>query len=162
MRIRTVPAVLCLLCALSLLAVAPAAADPPPVEPYGNFPYLALPPSASGGAAGAFANPAAWAAADRASAAFWWTDPVGRGDRFDDWGFSWGRRLGFAAQRRSLDGTPAAHSAPRTGSSASPAATGATTPRWPTAGAPATTCCAARSRWCSDTSCAPGAASPWA
>jgi len=101
--IRTVPVALCLLCALSLLAVAPAAADPPPVELDGDFPYLALPPSASGGAAGAFANPAAWAAADRASAAFWWTDPVGRGDRFDDWGFSWGRRLGLAAQRRSID-----------------------------------------------------------
>lgn len=102
-RICHIPAILCLLCTLPMFAVPPAAAGPPPVDPHGDFPYLALPPSASGGAAGAFANPAAWAAADRASAAFWWTDAAGRGDRFDDWGFSWGRRLGFAAQHRRLD-----------------------------------------------------------
>ncbi len=107
MRIRavtTIPPTL-LICATVFIAMTTSVvAGPPPVDPHGDFPYLALPPSASGGAAGAFANPAAWAAAHHASAAFWWTDAAHRGDRFDDWGFSWGQRLGLAAQHRSLDG----------------------------------------------------------
>ncbi len=60
--------------------------------------HLAAPPGAAGGAAGAFANPAAWAASERSSSAFWWND-ANRPDRhLDNWGFSLGHRLGLAVR----------------------------------------------------------------
>jgi len=54
----------------------------------------------TGGAAGAFVNPAAWALNDRAGAAFWWDDRDRTGRSLENWGFSWGHRLGVSAQHR--------------------------------------------------------------
>jgi protease IV len=64
--------------------------------------HLTLSPATQSGAAAGFANPAAWRATDRSGSALWWND-LNLGRRgLDNWGFSTGRRLGFAAQHRSL------------------------------------------------------------
>ena len=63
-------------------------------------------PSATGGSLAAFANPAAWGANDRTEAAFWWTDREGESNGLDDWGFSWGRRLGLAVRHRTYADLP--------------------------------------------------------
>lgn len=64
--------------------------------------YVPQTPSVSGGAVGAFVNPASWATNDWAEMAFWWNDSSIRGGTLDNWGLSFGRRLGFAMQRTIL------------------------------------------------------------
>jgi len=64
--------------------------------------HLASPPGAAGGAAGAFANPAAWAAGDRSSSAFWWSDANRPDHHLDNWGFSLGRTLGLAVRHNTV------------------------------------------------------------
>lgn len=59
-------------------------------------------PSVSGGAVGAFANPASWATTDRGEMAFWWNDASLREGNLDNYGFSLGRGLGFALQRHQM------------------------------------------------------------
>ncbi len=61
-------------------------------------------PSVSGGAVGAFANPASWATTERGEAAFWWNDRSVREGNLDNYGFSLGRGLGFAMQRNQMGG----------------------------------------------------------
>jgi len=61
--------------------------------------YIPQTPSVSGGAVGAFANPAAWSTTDKGEMAFWWNDASIRGGTLDNWGYSTGRHLGFAMQR---------------------------------------------------------------
>ncbi len=96
--------VLILTVLISPLAAGVAAADPWSglVDPAHANDHLAAPPSASGGAAGAFWNPAAWAANDRGSMAFWWDDRNRPDQRFDNWGFSFGRTLGLAARHNTI------------------------------------------------------------
>ncbi|MBC8425419.1 S49 family peptidase [bacterium] len=67
-------------------------------DPLWSDVHLASPPGAAGGAAGAFANPAAWAAAGRTSSAFWWNDANRPDHHLDNWGLSIGRRLGLAVR----------------------------------------------------------------
>ena len=64
--------------------------------------HLAAPPSAAGGVAGAFLNPAAWATHDRTSMAFWWNDANRPDEHLDNWGLSWGRTLGFAVRHNTV------------------------------------------------------------
>jgi len=64
--------------------------------------HLAAPPGAAGGAAGAFANPAAWAAGERSSSAFWWNDANRPDHHLDNWGFSLGRTLGLAVRHNTV------------------------------------------------------------
>lgn len=64
--------------------------------------FLPQTPSVSGGAAGALANPAAWATTDAAEMAIWWDDRSLRRDTLDNWGFAYGRRLGVAVDSRVL------------------------------------------------------------
>jgi protease-4 len=67
-----------------------------------EFEYLPTTPSVTGGAAGAFGNPAAWATGDRTETAFWWDDRrVGSGG-LENWGFSHGHTLGMAFNRRTV------------------------------------------------------------
>jgi len=61
--------------------------------------YIPQTPSVTGGAVGAFANPAAWSTTDKGEVAFWWNDASVRGGTLDNWGYSAGRHLGFAMQR---------------------------------------------------------------
>ncbi|NNE08361.1 MAG: hypothetical protein HKN20_07335 [Gemmatimonadetes bacterium] len=61
-------------------------------------------PSVTGGAVGAFANPASWATTARGEAAFWWNDGSVRKGNLDNYGFSLGRGLGFAMQRNQMGG----------------------------------------------------------
>lgn len=64
--------------------------------------YLPQTPGVSGGAVGAFGNPASWATNDRGELALWWNDASLREGSLDNWGFSSGRNLGFAMQRSVL------------------------------------------------------------
>jgi len=64
--------------------------------------HLVSPPGAAGGAAGAFYNPAAWAASGRSSNAFWFNDANRPDKHLDNWGFSYGRRLGFAVRHNTV------------------------------------------------------------
>ncbi len=61
--------------------------------------FLPQTPSVTGGAAGAFSNPAAWSTSDHGETAFWWNDRSLRSGSLDNYGFSSGRNLGFAMQR---------------------------------------------------------------
>jgi len=60
--------------------------------------YLPSTPSVTGGAAGAWLNPASWATTDGFEAAFGWNDRNLRPGSLDNWGLSLGDRLGFSAQ----------------------------------------------------------------
>jgi len=71
--------------------------------------HLPSPGSAAGGAAGAFANPAAWAAGGRASSAFWWNDDNRPDHHLDNWGFSFGRTLGLAVRHATVATDPGRH-----------------------------------------------------
>ncbi len=64
--------------------------------------YLPQSPSVTGGAAGAFGNPAAWATGDRTEMAFWWNDRSLASGELDNWGVSLGHHLGFAALTRTF------------------------------------------------------------
>ena len=67
--------------------------------------YLGATPGVSGGAVGAFTNPAAWATGEKAELAFWWNDARPEGGSLDNWGFSHGKNIGFAARRSTrMDG----------------------------------------------------------
>lgn len=93
------------LLAVLLPAAAAAAADGRTfVDPATETLWLPGSAASTGGAAGAFVNPAAWALNDRAGAAFWWDDRDRNGRSLENWGFSWGRRLGLSAQRRTYAG----------------------------------------------------------
>ncbi len=61
--------------------------------------YLGATPGVTGGAVGAFTNPAAWATGDKGEFAFWWNDERSSGGSPDNWGFSSGKNIGFAARR---------------------------------------------------------------
>lgn len=86
------------------LAAGAAVADPRPglTDPLSVNDHLAAPPSAAGGAAGAFLNPASWAANDRSSLAFWWNDANRPDKHLDNWGFSFGRTLGLAVRHNTI------------------------------------------------------------
>jgi protease-4 len=74
---------------------------------------LAATPGTYGGAAGAYWNPAAWAAMNGWDATFAWNDRNLRNKTMDDWGlFLGGHGLGFAMQRNTLVDTASA--APQT------------------------------------------------
>jgi protease-4 len=68
----------------------------------GETGYIPQTPSVSGGAVGAYANPASWATSEEGEAAFWWNDRSLRKDELDNWGLSFGKTLGFAMQRSVL------------------------------------------------------------
>lgn len=92
---------------LLLLLLIPAAATAGGrvfVDPSQETLWLPGGAGSTAGAAGAFVNPAAWALNDRAGAAFWWDDRDETGRSLENWGFSWGRRLGVSAQRRTYFG----------------------------------------------------------
>jgi len=99
-----------LMLVVSFACAGPAGADEGKIIDYpSGAAYLPQTPSVTGGAAGAFANPAAWSTNDRAELAFWWNDASVRGGTLDNWGISTGRHLGFAVQRSVL-GTRAENS----------------------------------------------------
>jgi len=82
----------------------------PPIADYSSgSDYLPQSPSVSGGAVGAFANPASWATSGRVESAFWWDDRSVRRDYLDNWGLSIGKTLGFAMRQETiaLPGGPA-------------------------------------------------------
>ena len=68
--------------------------------------HLAAPPGAAGDAAAALYSPAAWAACDRSSDAFWWNDDNRPDKHFDNWGLSFGRTLGFAVRHHTIMTSP--------------------------------------------------------
>jgi protease-4 len=74
------------------------------VDYHEMFDFMPQSPSVTGGAVGAFANPAAWATAGESEFAFWWNDRTLRRDRLDNWGFSLGKHLGFSLQNRTFAG----------------------------------------------------------
>lgn len=75
----------------------------PPFADYQNgTEYLPQTPSVSGGAVGAFANPASWATAGRLENAFWWDDRSVRRGRLDNYGFSVGKNLGYAMRQETF------------------------------------------------------------
>ncbi|RPJ45888.1 MAG: S49 family peptidase [Candidatus Latescibacterota bacterium] len=86
---------------LLFLLASPASAEirAPLFGYHGESDYIPQTPSVSGGAVGAFANPASWATAEGGEAAFWWNDRSLREDELDNWGFSFGKNLGFAMQK---------------------------------------------------------------
>ena len=102
MRIAGMVACLSLVVALSGAVLAGERDDGRLIDYHTESAYLPQTPGVSGGAVGAFANPASWATTDKPELAFWWNDASLRKRSIDNWGLSSGRHLGFAMQRSIL------------------------------------------------------------
>jgi protease IV len=75
----------------------------PLLQYQGGSDFLPSTPSVTGGALGAYYNPAAWATTERTEYAFWWNDQNIRENSLDNWGMSFGHSLGFSMQSRTVD-----------------------------------------------------------
>ena len=97
------PARLALACALLSCLIAPAARAGRPYMPFADYRYeswfLPQSPGVYGGPAAGLFNPAAFALSDRAGADTWLSTSTATGVS-NDWGFAFGRNLGFAMQSR--------------------------------------------------------------
>ena len=65
--------------------------------------FIPSTPSVTGGALGAYFNPASWATVGRSEFDFWWNDESVKTNSLDNWGFSFGRNVGFSMQQRTID-----------------------------------------------------------
>ncbi|MFH1681741.1 MAG: S49 family peptidase [Candidatus Eisenbacteria bacterium] len=97
---RTLPLIIGLFLAFTSTALA--GIDAPLLGYHGETGYIPQTPSVSGGAVGAFANPASWATSADGELAFWWNDENRKKGELDNWGLSFGKGLGFAMQRSLL------------------------------------------------------------
>jgi protease IV len=70
---------------------------------HGGSDFLPSTPSVTGGALGAYFNPASWATVGRSEFDVWWNDESVRENSLDNWGLSFGRNLGFSMQQRTVD-----------------------------------------------------------
>ncbi len=86
----------------SLLSPAAARAESALLDYADGMEWLPESPSVTGGAPAALANPATWATTGQAEFAFWWDDRSLRPDALDNFGLSYGRRLGLAVSSRVL------------------------------------------------------------
>ncbi len=82
---------------------APAQIRSPLLGYHGQTAYIPQSPSVSGGAVGAYANPASWATSGEGEFAYWWDDESIEKGKLDNWGLSFGKGLGFAMQRSLLE-----------------------------------------------------------
>ncbi|MFH1844050.1 MAG: S49 family peptidase [bacterium] len=102
-RVLHLLGLLCLVVALPVPVTSQTETDPIPLTNYHDeSDFMPSTPGVTGGVVGALANPAAWALAGRREAAFWWDDREPGGNNFENRGFSVGRHLGFAHNRRLL------------------------------------------------------------
>jgi len=69
----------------------------------GGSDFIPSTPSVTGGALGAYFNPASWATVGRSEFDFWWNDESVKENSLDNWGFSFGRNVGFSMQQRTID-----------------------------------------------------------
>lgn len=72
-------------------------------EYQGGSDFIPSTPSVTGGALGAYFNPASWATVGRGEFDIWWNDESVRENSLDNWGFSMGKNVGFSMQQRTID-----------------------------------------------------------